>query len=751
MRLADNMLTFIVNLHNSLNGLHLSTPLFYELKATGSFFQFSGKLSEMGNLFERVRLELQNSNDTTAQFVFLLDLPETTEDSSIFKSSLAYRLAQIRRFILDKVEVLGYKTAFNYAIILDTVTRLSYEGKPSSKLSRQVWEFDVCGTIAEPDRYGFLFSEDDFKRIDDTWGGHLVAEGIRTDIIIEELGVPLSPEDKENKVRCTDRDCDSKVQEIANEIKARISSVCHDVNALSEGKKKAAAAFLKDHDELSVLFSADIFDNLKDDFCSELKKIQRRSVLGHLLKMQPSELLRELIRKHMGAERFTNEIKVLHFPFPDIPHPVNRENLVRLAYLVLLLSTGREQDLSVFLRHHQFYSVKIELEIAAITSMYSQYIIQLEIAAERLRNEIKDSLSGHIDVYDDASCVCNAVLNNVELSKPVRFNLLGGPDAQKWGAWLKHMGEKLENIRGDAHEKLEKCAEEMRVKGRDSKPKEFQDIEMAVVHFRKQYDDLQKSVMKDQKTDYQFNWIKETLQEDAQIRELAARRPSAGQVGYTFVVGLLCFYAAYGSGATLKFDQDKMGFLIIPVAILVFCTLMIWGMLIFHRRKLSRIVSEVCKMAKSNKDKLRTFFNTSKALVQNLSRLDIYRRNYENAVRVCEEVTIKRLLLRYHSDQLTKHVAMAKALLSDIKSSCQDSDTADLDVIIRPELPVFDNEVYFPFTYTSNNAKTEVFSGETQMDFSSALLTGLKIAEFKPASVENLGGKGLLRRPCEIR
>ena len=74
------MLTFIVNLHNHLDGLHLSAPFFYKLKETGSFFQLTGKLSEMGDLFERVRFELQNSNDTIVQFVFLLDLPETTED-----------------------------------------------------------------------------------------------------------------------------------------------------------------------------------------------------------------------------------------------------------------------------------------------------------------------------------------------------------------------------------------------------------------------------------------------------------------------------------------------------------------------------------------------------------------------------------------------------------------------------------------------------------------------------------------------
>ena len=738
------MLTFIVNLHNHLDGLHLSAPFFYKLKETGSFFQLTGKLSEMGDLFERVRFELQNSNDTIAQFVFLLDLPETTEDSSIFNSSLAYRLAQIQCFVICKVQALGYKTACNYAIILDSVKRLSDEVRPSSELSRQVWEFDITGMIGESEKYNFLFSEADLKQINETWGSPLVADGIlRTDIIIEELNVPPSSDDKENKVRCTDKDRDPKLQEIAIEIKTRISSVCDYVNALSEDKKKAAAAFLKERGELAVLFSADIFNGLRDDFCSELKTIQCKSVLDCLLKMQPSELLRKLINKNMGAERFTTGIKVLHFPFPDILLPVKQENLVKLSYFILLLSGDQEQSLSLFLKNHQSYSVKIDLEIAAITSMYRRYIVYLKIAAERLQNEIKDSLSGHIYVFDEATCVCNEVLKNVELPKPERFKLLGGRDAQKWVTWLTQMGQELENIKVDVHDKLEKCAEEMRVKGNSGKEKEFQDIETAVEQFKKQYDDLLKAVMKDQKPDYQFNWLKETLQEDAQIRELAARRPSVGQAAYTFLVGMLCFYAAYGSGATLEFDQDKMGFLVIPLAILIICTLMIWGMLIFHRRKLSRIVSEVYKMAKSIKDKLRMFFNTTKSLVQNLSKLDIYRKNYENAVKVCKDVTIKRPLLRYHSDQLKKHVEMANGILNNIKSSAQDDDTVDLDVIIHPELPVFLNAVYFPFTYASNNAKTEVFSGATNKDFSSPLLTGLKTVEFVPAN--------LLPRTGEIR
>jgi len=737
------MLTFIVNLHDSLDGLHLTAPFFYRLKGTGSFFQLTGTLSEMGDLFERVRFELQNSNDTIAQFVFLLDLPETNEDSSIFNSSLAYRLAQIQRFIIGGVQELGYETACNYAIILDSVKRLSDEVRPLSELSRQVWEFDIAGMTEKPETYDFLFSEADLKQINETWGSPLEADGIRTDIIIEELDVPPSSDDKENKVRFTDKDRDPKLQEIANEIKTRISSVCNYVNALSEDKKNAAAAFLRERGELDVLFSADIFNGLRDSFCSELKNIQCKSVLDCLLKMQPSELLRKLINKNMGAERFTTGIKVLHFPFPDIPLPVKKENLVKLSYFILLLSNDQAQNLSVFLRQHQSYSVKIELEIAAITSMYNRYIVHLEIAAERLRNEIKDSLSGHIYVFDDTTCVCNAVLKNVELPKPERFKLLGGRDAQKWVTWLTQMGEELENIKVDVHDKLEKCAEEMRVKGNSGKEKEFQDIETAVKQFKKQYDDLLKAVMKDQKPDYQFNWLKETLQEDAQIRELAARRPSVGQAAYTFLVGMLCFYAAYGSGATLKFDQDKMGFLVIPLAILIICILMIWGILIFHRRKLSKIVSEVYKMAKSIKDKLRMFFNTSKSLVQNLSKLDIYRKNYENAVKVCKDVTIKRLLLSYHSDQLTKHMTMAKGILDNIKSSAQDDDTVDLDVIIRSELPVFLNAVYFPFMYASNNAKTEVFSGATNGDFSSPLLTGLKMVEFVPAN--------LLPRTGEIR
>lgn len=709
----------IIDLTGSDVRTHVTAPLFYPLRRNGQVRFLNGNLSNISALFEQIRVMLLHGPATAPRFIFLLALVDNPDRRQLFKSSLAARLAAIRRSIIEPVQDLGFTLPQSYAIVLDSVRRNEPTGSPVAEVARKAWELDVHGLNEEPSESPFLFSRNELHRLDEAWGKAPSLGGCRSDAGIEGLSTSL-----------------------ADEIRAKIVGFKESFASLMKAKQDALSAFIDDGNSAEPYLSPGVLEDIETDVTKRFTYLTHDTNISPLINLYPSELLALTIAEHLSIAAHEGLFKIFGLRVTENPPQARSRSLVTLDYLLLLLCN--HDGVITDQLTETAYAASLDLDGEVIGAAIAGYCSCLERSANALKIEAGNDPTITLEICDNSACTSKVELTSPEYPRGPRFGLFSsGWDKGTWDSFLKETGDRLDAFALNVADKIEECAQDLRLRGKCRTKNSIQDLDGKIREFQMDFEKRRQEVVTGAVPPYTHDWQRSIEKESRDFLEVSEKRPTLRVAVFTLIAAAICFSAGFGSGQTEPADGGLTAQYAVPVLSIVVCIGVTVYMTLVYRARLHRLVGLICENAGISLDKLETNFNNARKFLSSLCALDASRQNLEAAVTAQRTLADRRLKIRYHIERLTAHRENAGKLREVLELGPTPLEPPQIKEC-HPDytLPVTESSVYLLSSQAAEQQSIEIEVDSKRFRIESKLLTGLSKARFSFVVASSCGVRG---------
>lgn len=710
------MITCVVNLHGGLEGLHLTSPLFYPLLRSGAYREFSGSLDALSDVRDQVRFQLEDEPDIRVRFIFLLNMDERTGSEWILRDALAPRLAELVHVFLADFAGLGYELEKPLVLVVDSVARDPRTGKPGDRGACHGWELDKDGRTVTPSRYPFIFSENELTTLDEEWGSGLAVAGTcRVDAGVRSLG----------------EECREQLADRSAKFKKSLQSLVDEKTGELSGVAGVAKEYLR----------PDVLASIRDEVFTEIDDLFHGENVIPLLQLRPSRLVGEVLSRNLGIRRFTERLTLVRFHLPDSPLTSYRTALVGLAYLLLFFIENKDQP-----RGHggkQVLSATVELNPEVLARHYRCYATGLERGAESLDAAARERLRGTFIEHEAGSCAFSDPLIGpvpVDLPHDVRFGLFfASTDLDRWRNLRTRTVDALGQGAGEVKKRVEEYARRLRSGKKRTIPAKSDDLERTVEDLRRKYEECRAGAREKRRPERPLDWGKMFARETKGFEAWHARRPTFPQALLVFFVGVLCLAVSFAAGGTRNFGQALPETLPVPLALLAAAILAVVWCLFSYRNKLGRAVKDLVRRAEEVQATLMENLAKGQDLLGDLCTLDMTGRTLKSAELSLAAAAGERSEITHHLRKLLDHRENAGLMQEYLARPLEEGDIASNPPLVETSRPAFMNEIYWPFWGTDAKQRVTVYFGTREETCSSPNLQGLDGIRFHFEDMSSFG------------
>ena len=665
------MATCLIDLcgEKGVEGFHLLQPLFYHLKTTG---RFSCVAAGIENISREAISHISGENTPERLIIFV----EPEKGTGVLGQSLFVKLAKIKEKLLCRTDV---KPENCVVIVLDTVEREEYTGRPVKSEKVATWELDFSGWLRESrEDLPFVFSGRDYETLSMAWGATFVPNA---SLYSNRAKEELAAADKE-------------------ELAGRIDRLRECCEKLKKEKLEKIHAYQEDYGAGSYV--EELETKIQDSFevfYGKLSELDQQDIGDGYGQFRPEDVLRHCVQIIWGVRGQSEDMSLLWLQMPQDPS-LRQRRIVELAMLTLAVAEGRLEEC---LRQNvpRLHNVTVKLNHEVFGLQIGHHVGALKAEADRLQGILSlVKLAGEIPTFQDTEFPPMGELKQFSPASSSFGFFSATGDYAIFEKWAKSQIDGLDKRRGQAIEILNTCSDEQH-QGLLQKPdmRYYNDIESERnTRLRK---------LESENSPVEATHIPDNRKElegklevyRNEFLKLSEVRPTVRPAVISMVAGLGIFALPYMSGITPIPPGETVVFrMALPgVTLLVGICCMV-ALLVRYRRRLLSLVSRFRTDVMTAFGFLKTALTASHGVLNKRYEISMARRNFELADRVFQREAHGREFLRHHRDTLSKHAEKAKKLLEPFGIRCIEPPDARYDGQVELlETPAYRNCVYWPF------------------------------------------------------
>jgi hypothetical protein len=640
------MTTCLIDLcgEKGLEGFTLLRPLFYPLTASGKFRHVTAAGTESAvEKFRRIQDE-----GPVRRVIFFID---SEKGAGLPAKSLCLRLSELKEKILSALPAeTGPENCI--AVVLDSVEREGYSGRPVKREEESYWELDFSGWLNEPvEDLPFVFTGKDFESLKTAWGQKFdVSPGQIQNVRKDEL----SPSDRRRLAEKTE-------------------AVRHCADVLKHEKEVAIRAYSETRTPVSCLDSVrTMTDMVFAGFEAALShKDQTHIEDGYgNREFSPDSLLRKAVQETWSIRSLNDSMSVIYFSLPGETREYHRR-MVELGLLTLALAEGRFGE-SLRNCGKRVFHAEIAVEPDAFGEKTADYIGRLDAEAGKLRTELSTGrLSGPVSLFQVSEI---PAVKGLAPFKPLRFRpglFKRTGDYARFVHWSETVLDGYGRHEDEALGQLNACMDIIH-QGLAQKPvpvvydnlEEEREKRMREFEGKREQPMLEHARIPDNRS------VLSALMEESRGRFqlFSAARPTSRPMLLSLTLAMGVFALGYVPGAAMTGSNDP-SFRIAAVPLVLaaacaFCALYLLGK---YRRTLMGIAGKLRKRAVAAAGKAGEALFRSHGILEKRYELNLSRRNFEITDRVFRDKAKQRELLRHHRDNLENHRDIAAKWLDALE------------------------------------------------------------------------------------
>jgi len=666
-----------------VEGFHLLQPLFYSMKSSGCFDYVATNIESITQ-DHLSRVMVGNALDRIIIFV------EPGKGNGVLGQSLFVKLAKIKEKLLSQTEV---KPENCVVIVLDSVERDEYTGRPIDKSKVATWELDFSGWLQESrDDLAFVFSARDYKALASAWG-----------TTFEPSSASLYSNKPKEELAAADRE----------ELETRTVRLRQCCAELKNNKLGHIEAFQQSHCSESYIDELKMkIDDVFRCFDNKLHEIDRLDIKDGYGQFCPDEVMRQCVQVIWGVNGQSEDMSILWFQLP-LNSSLYQRRIVELAFLTLALVEGRLEEC---LKQNvpRLFNVAVKLNSDLLGHQIRDYMGEMKETADRLQTLLNTGkLTGDIPTFQNTEFPPLGELKPMGLPNLAvgYFNTTGA--YADYDNWANSLLRELINRREQAISLLNTCSDEMH-NGLLQKPDMLPSNDLESER-NKRHRELESKRPTTEPTHIPDN-RKELLGKIEGYRDdylkLSDVRPTLRPTLISLLAGLSMFAVAYMAGGTPMIPGTSAAFkFVVPATIILISICCLIALLIRYRRRLLSLVAKFQRDIMAAYGSLKSALTASGGVLNERYDLSIARRNFEMADKVFQKKAQSREFFRHHRDALRSHIERAMKLLEPFNIRSPEIHKSHKERCIDTvEAPAYRNSVYWPLG--EHGVKTMVCSVE---------------------------------------